>query len=321
MSESSKKLKLNNGLEIPIMGLGTTRLRNLDDANKSLKGDDRMKDVEEVVYSSIKHGTRLIDTASKYENEVEVGKGIKKAIDEGIVKREDLFVVTKMWPDEKEDPEKALKQSLERLQLSYVDLFLDHWPSGKCYNGKNNFKLISVKDMWPKMEKLVEDNLAKSIGVSNYNVQNLLIVLSICKIKPVVNEVEFHPYLYQKDLKEFCDLENIKIIAYYPLIKGVNYQSRFPKIMNEKKLDLLNEEIIKNLAEKYGKTVGQIILNWHVNLGVIPIPGSANTERMKENLAAIDFKMDDKDYELISALDKQFRFCDGIGIYGIDIFA
>ena len=321
MDESSKRLKLNNGLEIPIMGLGTTRLRNLDDANKSLKGDDRMKDVEEVVYSSIKHGTRLIDTASKYENEVEVGKGIKKAIDEGIVKREDLFVITKMWPDEKEDPEKALKQSLERLQLSYVDLFLDHWPSGKCYNGKNNFKLISVKDMWPKMEKLVEENLTKSIGVSNYNVQNLLIVLSICKIKPVVNEVEFHPYLYQKDLKEFCDLENIKIIAYYPLIKGVNYKSRFTKIMNEKKLDLLNEEIVKNLANKYGKTVGQIILNWHVHLGVIPIPGSANPERMKENLAAIDFKMEDKDYDLISSLDKQFRFCDGIGIYGIDIFA
>ena len=321
MAESSKRLKLNNGLEIPIMGLGTTRLRNLDDANKSLKGDDRMKDVEEVVYSSIKHGTRLIDTASKYENEVEVGKGIKKAIDEGIVKREDLFVITKMWPDEKEDPEKALKQSLERLQLSYVDLFLDHWPSGKCYNGKNNFKLISVKDMWPKMEKLVEENLTKSIGVSNYNVQNLLVVLSICKIKPVVNEVEFHPYLYQKDLKEFCDLENIKIIAYYPLIKGVNYKSRFTKIMNEKKLDLLNEEIVKNLANKYGKTVGQIILNWHVHLGVIPIPGSANPERMKENLAAIDFKMEDKDYDLISSLDKQFRFCDGIGIYGIDIFA
>ena len=321
MAEHMKKIKLNNGFDIPLMGLGTTRLRNLDDANISLRDDNRMKDVEDVVYNSIKHGTRLIDTASKYEDEVEVGNGIKRAIEEGIVKREDLFVVTKMWLNEKEDPEKALKQSLEKLQLSYVDLYLDHWPSGKCYNGKNNFKLVSVRDIWTKMEKLVEQNLTKSIGVSNYNVQNLLVILSFCKIKPVVDEVEFHPYLYQKDLKEFCDKENIKIISYYPLIKGVNYKSRFPKIMNEKKLDLLNEEIVLNLAKKYEKTVGQIVLNWHIHLGVIPIPGSSNPERMKENLAAFDFKMEDNDYDLLSSLDKQFRFCDGVGIYGIDIFA
>ena len=114
MSEISKTLKLNNGLEIPLMGLGTTRLRNINDANKSLKDDNRNKDVEEVVYNSIKHGTRLIDTASKYDNEVELGRGIKKAIDEGIVKREDLFIITKMWPNEKEDPEKALKNSLSQ---------------------------------------------------------------------------------------------------------------------------------------------------------------------------------------------------------------
>ena len=321
MSEISKILKLNNGLEIPLMGLGTTRLRNINDANKSLKDDNRNKDVEEVVYNSIKHGTRLIDTASKYENEVEVGKGIKRALDEGIIKREDLFVITKMWFDEKENPEKALKQSLERLNLSYVDLYLDHWPSGKCYNGKNNFKLVSIRDIWHNMEKLVEQNLTKSIGVSNYNVQNLSIILSICKIKPVVNEVEFHPYLYQKDLKEFCDKENIKIVSYYPLIKGINYKSRFEHIIKENNLDLLNEKIILDLAKKYNKTVGQIILNWHVHLGVIPIPGTSNIERMKENLAAIDFKMDEKDYEEISKLDKQFRFCDGIGIYGVDIFA
>ena len=306
MVDIPKTLKLNNDLTCPFMGLGTTGMQN----------------IEEVVYNSIKDGTRLIDTASKYRNEVEVGKGIKKAIDEGIVKREDLFIITKMWLDEKEDPEKALKSSLERLQLSYVDLYLDHWPSGKCYNGKNNFKLVSVKDVWEKMEKLVEQNLTKSIGVSNYNVQNLLIILSFCKIKPVANEIEFHPYLYQKDLKEFCDKENIKIISYFPLIKGANFKKRYEKIMNEKKMDLLNEPVVKELASKYGKTVGQIVLNWHIHLGVIPIPGTSNIERMKENLAAGDFKMEEKDYELLCEFkDKQHRFCDGLGLYGIDIFA
>ena len=293
MSDHPKTMKLNNGLDIPIIGLGTTRLRNLNDANKSMKGSELNKDVVEVVYNSIKHGVRLIDTASKYENEVEVGKGIKKAIDEGIVKREDLFVVTKMWPNEKEDPEKALKQSLEKLQLSYVDLYLDHWPSGKCYNGKNDFKLISIREFWPKMEKLVEQNLTKSIGVSNYNVQNLSIILSICKIKPVVNEVEFHPYLYQKDLKEFCDKENIKILSYNPIIKG-DYCAKSAEIVKEKKLDLFNEDIVKSLTEKYKKTPAQIILNWHLQVGVIPIPGTSNPNRMKENLGALDFKMEEE---------------------------
>ena len=305
MNKLEKKniLKLNNNFECPVIGLGTCNIKN----------------VEEVVYQSIKDGTRLIDTASKYKNEEEVGKGIKGAIEKNIVKREDLFIVTKCWIEEKNDPEKALDNSLKRLQLNYVDLYLDHWPCGKDYTGENKFQMVSVKEMWTKFESLVEKGMTKSIGVSNYNVQNILIILSFCKIKPAVNEVEFNPYLYQKDLKEFCDKENIKIFSYYPLVKG---RLCSPELIKEKNLDLLNEPIIKQLSEKYNKTPGQIVLNWHVHLGNVVIPGTSNPNRMKENLGALEFKMEENEYELICSLNsKEHRFCDGFGIYGIDIFA
>ena len=307
LESEEKKITLNNNFSCPLIGIGTSHMKNED----------------EVIYQSIKDGTRLIDTASKYENEEEVGKGIKRAIEDGIVNREDLFVVTKCWITEKNDPEQALRNSLVRLQLNYVDLYLDHWPSGKCYGGKENFELVPMKEMWPKMENLVEQGLTRSIGVSNYNVQNLLIILSLCKIKPAVNEVEFHPYLYQKDLKEFCDKIGITIFAYNPLVKGSYCKNRYEKIMNEKELDLLNEDIIKDLAKKYEKTPGQIVLNWHIHLGVVPIPGTSNPERMKENLEAEKFEMEEAEYESISSLTakKEFRFCDSLGIYGVDIFA
>ena len=144
--------------------------------------------------------------------------------------------------------------------------------------------------MWPKMEKLVNVGLTKFIGVSNYNVQNILIILSICKIKPVVNEVEFHPYLFQKDLKEFCDKEDIKIFSYNPLVKGGYCKKE---------------------------------MHQHIHLGVIPIPGTTNPKRMKENLESESFTMKDEDYNSINALceKKEYRFCDSLGIYGIDIFA
>ena len=307
MSEPIKTIKLNNGHECPVLGIGTSHMQN----------------VEDIIYESIKNGTRLIDTASKYQNEEEVGKGIKKAIEDNLVKREDLFIVTKCWITEKEDPEKALRSSLVKLQLDYVDLYLDHWPSGKCYGGKENFKLVSMKEMWPKMENLVEQGLTRSIGVSNYNVQNLLIILSFCKIKPVVNEVEFHPYLYQKDLKEYCDKVGIVLFAYNPLVKGSYCKNRHAEIMKEKQLDLVNEDIVKSLASKYDKTPGQIVLNWHVRLGVVPIPGTSNPERMKENLEAARFDMKEEDFKSLCDLSekKEFRFCDSFSIYGIDIFA
>ena len=295
-------------IKCPKIGLGTALIKEEKDIN--------------VVYQSIVDGVRLIDTEPK--NEELVGKGIKRAIDEKKVKRRELFIVTKLELEEKENPEKALRKSLKRLQLDYVDLYLDHWPSCICINDPKRYRLIPVKDTWKKMEKLVYKKLAISIGVSNYNVENLFNILSTCKIKPAVNEVEFNPYLYQKDLKEFCDKENILLFAYNPLAKG--------EYVNREEAngiyDLFKENFFRYMQNLYNWehngekiTEGQIILNWHISMGVVPIPGTSNPNRMKENLK--EFKINKDFYKLwgSSNEDKMKRFNDGSSIFGINIFA
>ena len=291
------------------LGLGTAQIGNT-------------KNISEVVYNSIKSGVRLIDTAEVYGSEVGVGLGIKKAIEEGIVKREDLFIITKCYPYSKNDPENAIKNSLKNLKLDYVDLYLDHWPAFVEINEKGeNYNLNPMHILWPKFESLIEKKYTKNIGVSNYNVQSLVNLLSFCKIKPFANEVEFHPYLYQKNLLSYCEKENIKIIAYNPICKG-NYD--YHKGKEKLNLDLLNEPIIKELSNKYKKTPGQIVLNWEINKNVIPIPATSKTTRMKENLGALEFTMDESDIKKIDNLNKNYRFSSSIcwNVIGkYDIFA
>ena len=310
MSTKTKKYinKDNNTVfEIPIMGLGTHRIENC----------------AEVIYSSIKDGVRLIDTATRYGNEEEVGKGIKKALDENIVKREDLFITTKLWLNDKVDPEKAIKESLKKLQLDYIDLYLDHWPSTRDYrdNPSDPITFVSIYDYWPKMEELVRKGYTKYIGFSNYNVQSMLTVLSFCEIKPVALQVEFQLYFYQKNLKDFCDKENIALISYFPLGHGNNARIYIAEHNGE--FDIFEEKLIKDLAKKYKKTVGEIILNWHYQLGVIPIPATSKTWRMKENLDSLNFDLTEEDVQkLCTAFEnKRIRFCFSKKYFGIDIFA
>lgn len=279
-------IKLNNGYEMPRMGLGTYAVKNLD----------------EIVYQSIKDGIRMIDTAKLYENEKEVGLGIKRAIEDKLVTREELFVVTKLWVNQKHEPELAIKQSLANLGLDYVDLYLDHFPQW-IYERDGNMMSTPMHILWKKMEDLVKKGYTKSIGVSNYNVQLLMNLLTFCEIKPVTNQVEYHPYLYQSSLNKFCKDYQIYLTAYNSLTRGAYVKKELCK-----NLDLVTEPIIKEIAEKYGKSSGQICLNWSLIQDIIVIPATSNPKRMKENLESLTFKLNEEDFKKINSLDINFRF-------------
>ena len=301
---NSKFRELNNGLKIPLMGIGTSR----------------MIDPENVIYNSIKDGVRLIDTAYDYMNEEDIGKGIKKAIDNKICKREDLIIIGKIWINDRNNPEKALSETLKNLGLTYIDIYVDHYPSGKDYK-ENKFEMISIYKFWPKMEKLVEKKLARAIGVSNYNVQCLSNLLSFCKIKPAIIETEFHLFHMQMNLKKLCDKENIALISYYPLTYG-NSAKKYINLYPEFKV--FEDNMIKDLSIKYNKTPGQIILKWHYSIGVIPIPGTSKIDRMKENLQALEIDMNEEDINNLSIhfKEKGFRrFCGCKRFFGVNLFA
>ena len=294
-------------IKIPSVGLGTAYMTT---------------DISELVYSSIKDGTRLIDTAAVYGSEEGVGKGVKKAIKEGIIKREDLFITTKLSKYEMTNPESCIKKSLKNLDMDYIDLYLIHWPKFFDYDKKGNkINLVPLHKIWPIMESFVEKGYTKYIGVSNFNVQSLLNLLSFCKIKPLVNEIEFHPYLFQKQLVNFCRRENIILFGYNPLVKGCYCADTAEENMR----NLLGEKIIVDLSKKYNKTVGQIVLNWSISREVIPIPMTSNLHRMKENLGSTEFIMDKNDLQKIDELNRNQRYGQS-GIWNIydnqtDVFA
>lgn len=258
-----KYFKLSNGVEIPALGFGTWKI----------KGEDCYIAVKE----AIKQGYRHIDTAWIYRNEKEVGRAIK---DSGI-DRSNFFITTKCWNDHRgyDNTLKAFKESCDNLQVDYLDLYLLHWP-----------KELD-KESWKAIEELYDLGKIRAIGVSNYHQHHLEDLYTIARIKPMVDQVEFHPRLTQVSLMEFLKKENIQMESWSPLMQG-------------KVLDI---PLLDDLSKKYNRSITQIVLRWNIQKGVVVIPKSVTPSRIKENFEIFDFELDKEDIVLIDSLNEDIR--------------
>ncbi|CAH1392221.1 unnamed protein product [Nezara viridula] len=294
MSPQVPVVKFNNNLKFPIIGLGTWK--------------SKPDEVYQAVKDAIDIGYRHFDCAYFYLNEKEVGIAINDKIKEGAVKREELFITTKLWNTDhrKELVVPALKRSLELLNLEYVDLYLVHWPmalkegfglSPKDENGKTLFGDVSYIDTWKGMEDCVKLGLAKSIGLSNFNHKQIQKIIDIAEIKPVNNQFECHPYFNQSKLIEFCFKHNITVTAFGPL--GLPYRPLRPGTTT-----LLEDPILKNVSEKYKKSPAQILIKYQIQRNVVVIPKSVTKSRISSNIDIFDFTISPGDMELLNSLNK-----------------
>jgi len=251
-----KTIKLNNGVEMPLLGLGTFKMTEKGEAYHA-------------VVEALKAGYRHIDTAMVYENEIEVGAAIR---DSGL-EREDLFITTKLSGAKLgyDSAKVEFQKSLDNLGLTYIDLYLIHWP---------NYDEINI-ETWKALEELYKEGKVRALGLSNFQVHHIEALLETCEIKPVVNQVECHPGIQQKLLKRFCDTYEIKVIAHTPLMRGEVYQ----------------KEELHSLAKKYNKTVANITCRWLLQRGIIIIPKSSKKERIIANMDVFDFTLSDKEME------------------------
>jgi alcohol dehydrogenase (NADP+) len=298
-----RKLTFRNGDILPALGLGTW---------KSEPGE-----VYEAVLEAIKVGYRHIDCAYIYGNEKEIGEALQKAFQEGLCKREEIFITSKLWNNSHlaDDVEPALRQTLKDLKLDYLDLYLMHWPvaqkpdsqfpqSGEDFLGKDR---APIETTWKAMEDLVDKGLTKHIGVANFNVRNLEKLQETAKVIPEMNQVELHPRLVQDELVHFCSKHNILMTAYSPL----GSKDRASQMKKDDEPNLFELPIIKELAEKYHKTPAQILIAYGLNRGISVIPKSTNAGRIKQNLEADGINLTVEEIDLISQEDQNYRFVDG----------
>jgi aldehyde reductase len=300
MGPKIPNLKLNSGHEIPIFGLGTW---------KSKPGE-----VTEAVKHAIDVGYRHIDGAMVYENEPEVGAALKAKLGEGFVKREELFITSKLWCTfhGQESVVPALRKTLSDLGLDYVDMYLIHWPFAfkegdglfpTDSNGQMMLSDVDYLETWKGMEEAANLGLAKSIGLSNFNIQQITRVLEVAKIPPATNQIEIHPYLTNEKLVEFCQEKGIVVTGYSPLGSADRPGAKpdDPKLLEDEKLIAL--------GKKHNKSPAQVVLRWAVQRNIVTIPKSVNKKRLEENISIFDFTMSDEDMAYVSSLDRNWRSC------------
>lgn len=255
-------ITLSNGVRTPVLGIGTFMISP--------------DDTENAVYQALKMGYRMVDTANAYLNEEAVGRALKRAMDEGIVKREDVFLSTKLWPTLYEN-DQAVDDTLKRLGVDYVDLLFIHQPSGNFIAG------------YKQIEKAYQEGKAKSLGISNMHGEKLERLLAAAEVKPHVIQLEVHPYCTEKEIMSRLSEYGTKLMGWYPLGHGDP--------------GLQKEPVFQELADRYHKSPAQIILRWHVQKGNITIPGSKNPDHIRSNFDIFDFALTDDEMAEIAKLD------------------
>lgn len=293
-----KTITFRNGDKMPLFGLGTYQ--------------SKANDLHDAIISAIKDGYRMIDCAAYYKNEKIIGDTLHEVFKEGLVKREDLFITSKLWNNNHapEHVEEALRNTLHDLRLDYLDLYLIHWPIALKHEVEYPQKASDLlplekcplAETWKAMEEMQTKGLCRHIGVSNFSIPKLQELIAEAKIKPEMDQVEMHPYLQQKELFRFCQSEGIFMTAYSPLGRNLAIKD---------KPGLTQETIIVNLAKKYNCTPAQIIIAWGVQRGIVIIPKSVHPERIKENIKSLNISLSKEDMTQIATLDSHTRMTDG----------